>query len=142
MDTNRVERIGLPDGEWWDIKAVVTRGMRKQFDKAALAIAGDLKLDPDAPDPDALMNQALENPMGMNLAAIDDEYLMVGTMATSFGLKVPPTVDELDDLPDTWTGPVIARMTELYKEDVELGKEEPSKPPPSPQKMEQGSVKS
>ena len=40
-----MERVELPDGHWWEIIIEPTRGMRKLFRAAGLAVGGDaLKL--------------------------------------------------------------------------------------------------
>ena len=116
------ERIELPNQNYWEIKTTVTRGMRKAFRKAGLAgfVKGIEKgVDIDFSNQDSLRKAVLANPGAWDLDAIDDAYLLVGSVAYSFGDKVDlATIDGLDD---KYVEPVLSRMRELY---AEIGEEQ------------------
>ncbi len=111
--TDNTRRIEFDDdtGSWWEIKTVVTRGMRKQFRAAGLkAISPDLGLE--TLDADALQKAMAKNPGAMDLDGIDDAYLMAGTVAYSFGKKI--SIAAIDDIEDKYVSHVIDVMRELY----------------------------
>lgn len=121
-----VERITLPDGGWWDIRTVVTRGMRKAFRKAQLLafIGSDrdgLGTSLDLSDPgqiqQMLQERAMAHPERWDLAAQDDAYLLYGTLAWSYGEQV--NQETIDSKPDSVTELVLARIRELYAEPTE-----------------------
>jgi len=108
-----VERIELPDGAWWEIYSIVTRGMRKKFRDAGIkAFAGGWGNGsaPDLADPAALQAAIASHPDRWNVNAVDDAYLIYGTHANSFEGQA------MDDLPDRVTETVLARMRILYTE--------------------------
>ena len=108
------ERIEVPGG-WFDIKPTITRGMRKAFRLAGLrGFAKGIDKNTDMTDSDALRKAILASPDKWDLDAIDDAYLLHGTVAYSFG----PVVDivTIDALPDEAVAPVLKRMQELYAE--------------------------
>ena len=112
------EHIEFPDGQWWDIWTVVTRGMRKRFRNAAMGamLTGTLHFNggSDLSDPEKLKAAILANPGSFNLNAIDDGYLLHGTKAWSW--PEPVSLDVIDTLPDDMVSKVLARMAILYAE--------------------------
>jgi hypothetical protein len=107
------ERIELPDGNWWEIRTVVTRQMRKQFRRAfqqGLAKLGGLS----SIEPGAIRQAIAASPHLIDLDAIEDAYLLYGTEAYSYG----GTVDlaTIDTVPETAVASVLSRMRELYAE--------------------------
>jgi len=110
----KTERIEFGDG-WWEFYTEVTRGMRKRFRDAAMqTVGGSLNGDTDITDPEQYRTLVLTHPERLNLHAIDDAYLVVGTKAWSFKHKV--TVESIDNLPDEYVEKVLVRMRELYAE--------------------------
>ena len=114
------EKIELSDGAWWTIKTMVTRGMRKAFRKAGLAgfIGGIEKgVDIDFTNQDSLRKAVLAHPEAWDLDAIDDAYLLTGSVSYSFGDKIDLAI--IDGLDDKYVEPVLNRMRELYAEMAE-----------------------
>lgn len=102
------ERLTLPDGGWWEIKTVITRGMRKQINQASLKALGNNA----GAFMDGAKERILEHPEALDLNAIDDAMLLVGSVAYSYG----PTIDiaTIDNLPEAVTQPVLDRLHQLY----------------------------
>jgi hypothetical protein len=117
----QIERIDLPDNQWWDVFTVCSRGMRKAFRKAALGIvSGGLDVNGtsiDLSNPDALRLVAMSHPERLELNRVDDAYLLLGTKAYSFSDEI--SLDVIDNLPDSVVSLVVARLTELYAEPSE-----------------------
>ena len=115
MDTLRIE---LPGGQWWEIRTVVTRRMRKAFRAAGLkGFLGGLTSNGtvvDMGDPEALKRLAMSHAGEWNLDAIDDAFLLEGTVAWSWPGIV--TLDGIDSLDEQYTKPVLTRMQALYAE--------------------------
>ncbi len=109
MDTERIE---LPNGNWWEIKTVVTRKMRKAF-RAAVFQAMPRLPGVDLADAEAVKKAVMESPQKLDMDAIDDAYLLGGTVAYSYGEVNQETIDSL---PEAVTDKVLARMRELYAE--------------------------
>ncbi len=109
MDTERIE---LPNGNWWEIKAVVTRRMRKAFRTAVFQAMPRLP-GVDLADAEAVKKAVMESPQKLDMDAIDDAYLLGGTVAYSYGEVNQETIDSL---PEAVTDKVLARMRELYAE--------------------------
>lgn len=112
------ERINLPDGQWWDVRTVVTRRLRKAFRRAGLkgfmrGIDGN-SANIDISDRDALQRAVLAHPDAWDVDAIDDAYLIEGTVAYSFSDNV--SLQTIDSLPNEIVEPVLVRMRELYIE--------------------------
>ena len=107
MDT---ERLTLPNGGWWEIRTVITRGMRKQINQASLKAlgsnAGGLMQG------DGVKEQILAHPETLDINAVDDAMLLIGSVAYSYG----PMIDlaTIDALPETVTQLVLTRLQELY----------------------------
>ena len=110
------ETITLPDNNFWTIRTIVTRGMRKKFQNAALGIIGtsgrSSNGDLDLADPNVLRKAMLNDPAALNLSSIDDAYLLYGTIAYSFGEIV--SLEVIDELDERMVGPVLLRMQVLY----------------------------
>ena len=113
-----IERLELPDGAWWELYSIVTRGMRKKFRDAGIrAFAGGLGngTQPDLSDPAALQGAITAHPDKWDINAVDDAYLQHGTHATSYE-------GPFDSLPDAVTEQVLRRMRELYQEQPEAAR--------------------
>lgn len=111
------ERISLPDGSWWEIRTVVSRRMRKEFRKAGLrGFASGLRNghQVDWEDPEALRKAILSNPEAWDLDAVDDAYLLQGTIAWS--RPEPFSLEAVDALPEALVAPVLVRMRAYYAE--------------------------
>ena len=114
MDTERMELTG---GGWWEVRKNVTRSMRKAFRKAQLkGYLGGLD-GQDASDTEALQKAVLSNPGSWDLDALDDAYLVHGTVG--WGFEVKPTLEAIDALPEEMGAPVLRKMRELYAERTE-----------------------
>lgn len=115
------EQIELPEGQWWQIYTEVTRRMRKAFNRAALkGLGGGLKSNGqimDFSDQNAMQQLLMAHLDQVDTDSVDDAYLLVGTRAYSFGEEV--TLEAIDGLPDRYIQPVLARMRELYGQDME-----------------------
>ena len=114
-----VERIELPDGGWWEIYSIVTRGMRKKFRDAGIrAFAGGLENGNQAAwnDPAALQGAITAHPEKWDVNAVDAAYLLHGTHANSFEGQA------MDNLPDVVTEQVLRRIRELYAEQPEAAR--------------------
>ena len=107
------ERINLPDEAWWDIRATLTRGMEKAVTRATLAHIPRLPRNGQAmTTTEAVTDELLRNLKDVDISAIEDAYLMYGTVAYSYGEKVDQeTIDSIDA---EVVRRVINRMFELY----------------------------
>lgn len=114
----RIELGGDDDHrQWWEIYTLVTRGMRRQFRKAAMsAITGkmDVPAGTDLADPEQLKAALLNNASLFDLNAVDDGYLLHGTKAWSW--PEPVSREAIDALPDALVEKVLERMRALYAE--------------------------
>ncbi len=112
MDTERIE---LPNDNWWEIKTVVTRRMRKAFRKAGIqAVTGSgINIGDVLEDPEAVKETIAQNIQGIDIDTIEDSWLLEGTVSFSFGKKI--TTQVIDDLPDIYVAPVLERIRDLYK---------------------------
>lgn len=111
----QTERVSLPDNNWWDIKAVLTRGMRKEIDKAAQHSIPYQKAKEEGVDlenPEALKGWLLANPDYLASTVVDDAMLLIGTDSWSFNMPISP--ENIDLLPDEHCQKVLAKMRELY----------------------------
>lgn len=120
MGSENIERIDLGNEQWWDIRTVVTRGMRKEFRKASLSglSSGMNGHAIDLTNPEELKTYVLSHPDKWNLDAIDDAYLLHGTIAFSFGDKI--ALEIIDRIDDKIVSEILARMKELYIEMPEV----------------------
>ena len=109
------ERLNFDDGSWWEIYTVVTRGMRKIFNQAAMAsVASGLKAANgavDLTDADSMKRAVLGQADQIDLNTVDDAYLLYGTKAYSYGAV---ELSIIDTLPDIVVAKVLDRMRELY----------------------------
>ena len=110
-----IERVELPDA-WWEIRTVITRGMRKAFRRAGFPILARAD-GMDLSDPEAFKRVVMANPGAFDLDAIDDAYLLYGTVAWSY--PEPVSLEALDKLPEKDVAVVLDRMRELYAEVTE-----------------------
>lgn len=106
-----VERIDLPDGAWWDIRTVYTRGIRRAITQASLRAAPGIVLNGDSSE-EAIREKMLANPQNIDPTIIEDAYLLAGSVAYSYG----PTVElaTIDGLPDSVVQRVLGRLVDLY----------------------------
>lgn len=110
--TQETERIELPGGGWWEIKAWLTRGDRKQIrrmESSWYAIREDATSDDIADDPRSGVTIDRDK---LDLGARDDLMLQLGTVAWSFDGEF--SIEACDDLRDEVPQLVIERMRELY----------------------------
>ena len=108
---NDVMRITLPDGAWWDIRTMVTRGMAKEFRRASLRLLGTAEVELDLADPEATAKALGRHPQLLNLDALEDAWLLGGTVAYSYG---EVTLEIIDELPDGHVETVLVEMRRLY----------------------------
>ena len=109
------ERISFEGEHWFEIKTVMTRGMRKEIDLAAQKSIDRTKAARDGvnlENPDELKAWLLRQPEYLASSIVDDAMLKVGTVKFSYGDKV--TAEVLDEIPDEITSAVLARMRSLY----------------------------
>ncbi len=112
------ERIDLGNGDWWEIRGFLTRGMRKAVDAVAFKVI-DIKglrngNSAEMDSREALMEKAFEHPeMAIGFkAAQEDAYLIHGSIAWSFPEELG--VSAFDLRRDSHVDTVLARMNELY----------------------------
>ena len=112
-------KIMFPDGNWWQIKTRVTRGMRKQFRQAPLkSMSGALRQNAmDTSNPDSVREALLRSPDSWDINAIDDAYLLHGTSAWSW--SEPITQASIDAKDDMYSSLVLDKMRALYAEPTE-----------------------
>lgn len=105
------ERIDLGDGQWWEIRTRLTRAIEKAVTRASLAAIP--RLDPsENADEESVKSRLLAQIGAVDIGAIEDAYLLHGTVAYSFGQTV--TMETIDALPADTVRRVITRMFELY----------------------------
>ena len=115
------ERIELPNGQWWEVYKLATRGMRKQLTAAIMGRVAKVSgngFNALGNDEGALRGELLKHVDELDLSASDDTMLVCGTKAWSFGKK-PVTIDQIDALPEKYTDPVLRRMQVLYETPTE-----------------------
>ena len=111
------ERVQFEDGNWWDIRAIVTRRMRKAFRKAALRVVGGglaMSNGLDLTDPEALRTHLIGHASALELDVVDDAFLLEGTVAWSW--DTPVTLEAVDALPEANVNLGLARLRLLYAE--------------------------
>ena len=109
------ERINLPDSQWWEIRTIITRGMRKRINGAVIACldAKDLQMDGKALTEDSIKMAFLKSgKLELTLHAADDAMLLCGSWAWSFGETID--LEHIDALPEKYVTPVLERMRILY----------------------------
>jgi hypothetical protein len=114
MATKGVERIELPGGAWWEVRAVITRGMRRAFRKAAMSMLSDVGSDVDLTDSDSIKAYVTAHPSAWDIDGVENAHLTMGSVAWSFDGEI--TLEAIDALDDELVAPVLARMSELYSE--------------------------
>ena len=114
MATKDVERIELPGGAWWEVRTVITRGMRRAFPKAAMSMLADVGSDVDLTDSDSIKAYVTAHPSAWNIDGVENAHLTMGSVAWSFKPEI--TIEAIDDMDDALVTPVLARMSELYSE--------------------------
>jgi len=130
VETERVdvERMALPSGAWWDIRARVTRGMRKRLNAASLRMfmqvpgyAEIMTLQDPEERKEKLAEALKANPGAVDWLTEEDAMLLEGTVAWSF--PEPVSAAAIDDRDDADAAPVLERMRDLYaRTSVEVGK--------------------
>lgn len=115
-----VERVELPDGQWWDLRRVVTRGMRKAFDVALRQALGPLQAEAAKLEGVERMGYLRAHSAEINLSGLEDAYLLHGTESLSVMDPEGATVERLDQaaldaLPDEMVQAVLARARLLYE---------------------------
>ena len=111
------ERIDLPDGAWWDIRATMTRGMEKAVTRATLTHLprrprnGNTFVNTFGTT-EEITEELLRNIGDVDVSAIEDAYLLHGTVAYSYGERV--TQDIIDGIDAGVVRQVINQMFELY----------------------------
>jgi hypothetical protein len=110
------ERIDLGDGDWWDIRAVVTRGMRKKFRSAVISSIQTKNGAIDLSDSDAITEYIRTHMGDVDLDSLEDAYLLHGTVSFHIDGKTREKVDieVIDAVDDTKVEPVLSRMHDLY----------------------------
>lgn len=111
MATERIDLGDLGEGQWWDVRTTLTRAMEKAVTRASLAAMP--QLEPGANVTEETVKASLYSHIGaVDIGAIEDAYLMHGTVAYSFGPQV--TMQVIDQLDAAIVRRVITRMFELY----------------------------
>ena len=117
-----VERLDLGGGQWWDIRTTLTRGMEKAITKATIASIPAIK-DDETLDANAIKARLYSQLAMVNVGAIEDVYLVMGTVAFSVGpaalrIELAPggRVDLalIDTLDASLVRVVLNRMYALY----------------------------
>lgn len=107
------ERLDLGDGQWWEIRRVLTRGMEKNINRVTMAhvpqLTGDGKKTANA---EIIADELMHRLKEVNIGAIEDAYLLQGTVAYSYGPKVD--LETIDAINAESVRIVITRMFELY----------------------------
>ena len=105
------ERIDLGDGQWWEVRTRLTRAMEKAVTKASLSAMPAIKLE-GTPDSEQIRNQLLSQMGVVDTGAVEDAYLLAGTIAYSFDPIV--TLEIIDGLDAALVRQVLERMFQLY----------------------------
>lgn len=108
------ERLELGDGNWFELRSVLTRGMRKQIDLAShKAIDRDKAISAgvNVENPQELKEWVLRQPEYLASSLVDDALLAVGIVSFSYPGKES---ESLDDIPDALGRKVLERLRKLY----------------------------
>ena len=117
-----IERIDLGNDQWWDIRAFLTRGMEKAITKATISSIPAIKTD-EMLDPEAIKAHLYSQLAMVNVGAIEDVYLVMGTVGFSLSqsnIQITCQPGERVDLAtiDTFDAvlvrKVLTRMYALY----------------------------
>ena len=107
------ERIDLGGGQWWEIGTRFTRGMEKAITRISLTALPKLEINGDKPaTPDEMVAQLTANMGAVDIGAIEDAYLLHGTVAYSYGPIV--SLEVIDTIDAKVVRQVITRMWELF----------------------------
>jgi hypothetical protein len=107
--------INFPDGNWWQVHTLVTRGMRKAISKAAMesfTLPSDSGVDPM--DVEGAQQWLMKNPSYLDINKKDDALLVVGTIDWSW--EEPVSIDFIDSLPESYTSQVLVVLDKLFAE--------------------------
>lgn len=105
------ERIDLGKGEWWEIRRRLSRGMEKAITRASLAAVP--KFSPTGVlTEEEVKAKLMENIGSVDIGAVEDAYLLTGTVAYSFGPAV--NMETIDTIEAGVVRRVLTRMYELY----------------------------
>ena len=106
-----LERIDLGEGRWWDIRLTLTRAMDKAITRASLLAIPKIETSQGI-DTEKVKMQLLDRLGAVDISAIEDAYLLHGTVAYSFGDRI--SLDIIDQVDATLVRRVITRMFEVY----------------------------
>lgn len=113
LNAEAIERIDLPGGNWWNIRTRFTRGMEKALTRATLAALPKFEPNGNADmTQEAVTAQLTGNMGGVDIGAIEDAYLLYGSVAYSYGPQV--NMATIDGLDAEIVRKVITRMYEVY----------------------------
>ena len=110
------ERVELPDGNFWEIRTIITRGMRKAFRRAGLQALSNVP-GVDFADPEVFKKAFQTRPDLVDLDLVDDAFLLYGTVSWNYPESI--SLEAIDKLPEKDVALVLARMNELYVEKSE-----------------------
>ena len=106
------ERINLPDGNWWEIRARLTHGMQKTITRIILAALPNLASDGKILNQEEITSQLYGNVGRIDIQALNDAYLLAGTVAYSYGPVV--NMETIDGIAEEDVRKISDRMNELY----------------------------
>lgn len=107
--------IEFPDGNWWQVHSIVTRGMRKAVGRAAMdsyTVPESAGIDPT--DISEIQGWLMNHPQYLDINKKDDTLLIVGSVDWSW--DEPITIENIDSKPDSITGEVLIVLEKLFVE--------------------------
>ena len=112
-----VEHLSFGDGEWWDIRTRYTRGIHKAVTTASLASLHGVNYNGGSVDKPIVDVEDIKAALYRNIGqvdpcAIEDAYLLSGTIAFSFGPEV--NLATISQVAQEIVEAVLTRMYELY----------------------------
>lgn len=114
----QTEKLEFEDGQWWTIKAVITRGMRKRLNQTTVKMMQVTNKNGDG-------YQFEPSLASFDPEALNDIMLRDSTVGWSFDL--PVTNENIDDMPEQYTAAVLERLQRLYNGRTETEKDEVKK---------------
>lgn len=99
------EKIEFDDGQWWTIRTVITRGMRKRLNQASVKM---MKVRNN----NGAGFQFEPSTEGFDPEMLNDIMLLDATIGWSFPEEV--SIDSLDSLPEEYTTAVLERLNQMY----------------------------
>ena len=105
------ERIDLGNRQWWEVRTTLTRAMEKAITRASMGSIPPIRLEPNM-DAEKIRAQLLSQASSVDIGAIEDVYLLKGTVAFSFGDNV--SIEVIDGLDANMVRTVLDRMYQLY----------------------------